>query len=126
MSVENDAWASEESPHQAIARLIELGAMRLCPRCQYVPNDREETIFEPLGITTRSAWQYVGERCEPEEVTMTVLTLVCTHCGYIIEHCLDYLERITPSTRWEDYMYVGLGPDPEYDVLDDVSRILGG
>ena len=123
---EKDLWGSEDGPRIAIARLIEAGALRLCPRCEYIPADREETIFEPLGITARSAQQYVAECREPDAVIMTVLTLVCTHCGYLIEHCLDYLERVTPSTWWEDYIYVGLGADVEYDVLDEVARIFEG
>jgi hypothetical protein len=114
----------EDTADPAIARLIEAGAMRLCPRCQYIPRDRDETIFEPLRTTSRIAQQYADADMGSQEVAMTVLTLVCTHCGYLIEHCVDYLEQVAPPMRWQDYMYVGLGADPDYDVLEDVARLL--
>jgi hypothetical protein len=116
-------WDPEDDQGRAITNLIEAGAMRLCPRCQYVPEDTDETIFEPLGITTRTVRQYVGGRESWDDIAVSVFTLVCAHCGYLIEHCLDYLgaHRFPPS--WEDALYVGLGVDPEYDVLHQVAKL---
>lgn len=120
----------DDSPHtgsidsrEAITKLIETGAMRLCPRCQHIPADHDEVIFQPLGIERRVVRIDSNAELQAVNVTMTVLTLVCTNCGHLIEHCLEYLKLRSELDNWEDFIHVGLGSDPEYDVLEDVARI---
>jgi hypothetical protein len=120
---ERSMWDPDDDQGQAITELIQAGAMRLCPRCQYVPEDHEETIFEPLGIASRTVRRWLPDEDSWGSVTVSVFTLVCAHCGYLIEHCLDYLASQTCSTAWEESLHVGLGCDPDYDILSQAAKI---